>query len=231
MIPRIVLDATRLTLLGGGPARDGDVAAAIELAPILVAADGGADRALAMGQTPDWVVGDLDSLSEHARASLDPSSLHRVAEQDDTDLDKCVRLMPDVPTLALGFTGGRLDHTLAAFSTLLRNPDRRILLVAEEELIFAAPPDLRLEPPPGARLSLYPMSRLGVEGSGLRWPLEGLILSPEGRIGTSNEVTGPVRLQPEMPGLLVLLERETESAVQLAQVMAALAAAPRWRRS
>ena len=39
---------------------------------------------------------------------------------------------------------------------------------------------------------------------GLKWPLEGPEFTPSGRIGTSNETTGPVLLQTEGPMLLIL---------------------------
>ena len=53
---------------------------------------------------------------------------------------------------------------------------------------------------------------------GLRWPIDGLDFAPSGRIGTSNEVTGPVVLVFDGPGMLVITPREA-----LEQVSAALA--------
>ena len=46
-----------VTLLGAGKAPDADISAALALAPELVAADGGANRALEYGIQPQWVVG------------------------------------------------------------------------------------------------------------------------------------------------------------------------------
>jgi thiamine pyrophosphokinase len=58
----------------------------------LVAADGGADRALALGHVPQAVIGDMDSLSDGAPATL-ADRLHPVAEQETTDFDKALRMI------------------------------------------------------------------------------------------------------------------------------------------
>ena len=52
--------------------------------------------------------------------------------------------------------------------------------------------------------------------SGLRWPIDGIGFSPSGRIGTSNEVTGPVTLAFDGPGMLVITPREALERVSRA---------------
>lgn len=43
----------------------------------------------------------------------------------------------------------------------------------------------------GARVSLFPMTEArDMKSKGLKWPLDGLILKPDGLVGTSNEVIG-----------------------------------------
>ena len=56
-----------VTLVGGGDPRPEGIEEALKYAPTLIAADGGADRALALGFRPEAVIGDLDSLSPAAR--------------------------------------------------------------------------------------------------------------------------------------------------------------------
>ena len=41
--------------------------------------------------------------------------------------------------------------------------------------------------------------------TGLRWPIDGLDFAPDGMIGTSNEVTGPLHLTCDAPRMLVIL--------------------------
>lgn len=203
-----------VTLIGGGAVTGDEVAAALALAPEVMAADGGADQALAHGLMPAAVVGDFDSISDAARAAIAPERLHRVAEQDSTDFEKCLQRLEAPFVIALGFSGRRLDHTLAALSVLMRQPDPPCVMLAEAEAIFPAPADLALDLPPGTRLSLFPMGVVRGTSRGLRWPIDGLEFTPAGRVGTSNEVSGPVRLRLEGPMLVLLPADHLASAVQ-----------------
>jgi thiamine pyrophosphokinase len=198
-----------VTILGAGEALEADLALALSHAPVLVAADGGAARAVALGHEVAAVIGDLDSLDPATRAAIPPQRIHLIPEQETTDFDKCLRSVSAPLVLAVGFTGARLDHGLAAFSSLVRHPHMPCILLGPEDLAFAAPPLLDLDLVPGTRVSLFPMALVTGEAEGLRWPLAGLAFAPDGRIGTSNEAVGPrVRLRFDAPGMLVLLPRD-----------------------
>jgi len=212
-----------VTLLGGGELAPGALTQALDHAPHLVAVDGGADHALAAGHLPARVIGDLDSLSDAARTRL-ADRLEHVPAQDDTDFDKALDRVLAPLVLALGFTGGRLDHTLAAVSSVARRPLLRAVIWGAEDLCFVTPPRLDMDLPPGSRLSLWPVAPVRCASAGLVWPTDGLRLDPAGVIGTSNAVgAGPVRLEPDTPSLLCLVP-----VAHRAQVLAALSAAPTW---
>lgn len=196
-----------VTLVGGGELSGSTLEEALTYAPNLVAADGGADRALALGHRPLRVVGDMDSVSQAARAALGAEAFQHIAEQDSTDFDKALRSVDAPFTLAVGFLGRRLDHQLAVLNSLVRHSDRPCVVLGEDDVCFHLSGDMALDLPKGMRLSLYPMAQVRVWGSGLRWPLDGMELAPWDRVGTSNEVTGPVQLCAEGPGLLVILPR------------------------
>ncbi len=200
----VLVSGRGVTLFGGGTVAAEDAALALSLAPVAMAADGGADAAMALGVVPQAVVGDLDSLGATARAAIAPERLHRIAEQDSTDFDKCLRVLRAPFVLGVGFTGPRLDHALAAMATLLRCKTPPVILIGETDLILAAPPALTLDVPAGTRMSLMPFGPVRGTSTGLRWPLDGVHLSPLGRIGTSNEATGPVTLQLDGACLLML---------------------------
>lgn len=212
-----------VTLLGGGAAEPARLRAALTLAPRLVAADGGANMAVAEGLSPDLVIGDFDSASAETLARIPADRQMRLAEQDTTDFDKCLSRIAAPFVLGLGFLGPRFDHTLAVFSALVRHAAKLCLLVGGEDVIFAAPPQLRIELAPGSRLSLFPMCPVSGESTGLRWPIDGLAFAPDGVIGTSNEVTGPVDLRMDGPGMLVILP-----AAALDPALRALRSGPRW---
>ena len=196
---------------------------ALDLAPQVICADGGADVALSLGLDPSAVIGDFDSLSEQARKTIPEERLHPIAEQDSTDFDKCLRHIAAPLVLGAGFDGSRVDHQMAAFNTLVRRPDRRCILLGPELCIFAATPELRLDLPVGTLLSLFPMAPVSGRSAGLRWPIEGLDFAPDGRVGTSNEISGPLHLWFDRPGMLVMLPLS-----DLPHVAQAVMAAPRW---
>lgn len=200
-----------VTLIGGGSVEPGDLALALAHAPCLVAADGGADAALAAGLMPEMVIGDLDSISPTARARL-ADRLHPVAEQDSTDFEKCLQRIAAPHVIAVGFAGRRLDHTLAALSVIARRPGQRILMLAEAEVVFLAPPQLRLDIAPGLPVSLFPMGPVRGTSTGLVWPIDGLDFAPDARVGTSNEASGPVMLTTDGP-LLVMVPKACLPAV------------------
>lgn len=219
---RIVESNVGVTVLAGGPVTGAAVRAALGRAPVLVAADGGGDRALSLGLRPRAVIGDLDSLSAAGRAALG-GAVHLVAEQETTDFDKVLRSVAAPFVLALGVLGGRVDHELAALAALLAAP-MPVVAVGARDVVFAAPSRLTLDLRAGDRLSLFPMAQVRGASRGLDWPIDGLVFAPDGRIGTSNRVgDGRVDLSFDGPGMLVILPR--------ARLDAALdAIAPGWRR-
>ena len=193
-----------VTLVGGGPVTATGLARAMRHAPRIVAADGGADRLVRLGHPPEAVIGDMDSISPAARAALQ-DRLYPIAEQDSTDFDKCLRAIRAPFVLGLGFSGARVDHGLAVLSGLVRAPDQRCLILGPRDVTFLCPPELSLDLPAGCALSLFPMGRVSGESTGLRWPIKGLTFAPDGQNGTSNQVTGPVRLAFDAPRMLVIL--------------------------
>ena len=175
---------------------------------------------------PELVIGDFDSATAEALARIPADRQMRIAEQDSTDFEKCLARIAAPFILGLGFLGPRIDHTLAVFSALIGHADKLCLLVGDEDIVFAAPPDLALDLTVGTRISLYPLVAVSATSGGLRWPVDGLALAPDAIIATSNEVAGPVRLQVDRPGLLIILPVGT-----LAPVLRALRSGPRWPRS
>lgn len=200
---------TFITLLGGGAIDSAALEQALSLAPLLVAADGGADQALERGHMPAAVIGDMDSLSDKARAALDPSVLHLIDDQESTDFDKALRNIDAPMVLAVGFTGRRIDHELSVYHSLIAQRERVCIVLGEEDLLFHLNGDLSLSLPIGTRVSLFPLAKVTVTATGLLWPVEDMEMAPWLRIGTSNQsVTSRVTLTASGAGLLVILPRE-----------------------
>ena len=211
-----------VTLVGAGPVAREALGECLARAPGAVAADGGAGPLLAAGRVPDAVIGDLDSLASPDRARIPGGRIHRIAEQDSTDFEKCLVRIEAPLVLAVGFLGGRTDHALAALSVLARGVGPRCVLVSETDAVCHAPGRLDLHLAAGARVSLFPMAPVAGRSEGLRWPIGGIAFAPAGRVGTSNEALGgAVRLLFSGPGMLVIVSR-----ADLGALLAGLGAQP-----
>ncbi len=165
-------------------------------ADFVLAADGGADRALTAGVTPDAVIGDLDSVSPAARKQLGEKKLIFINNQNNTDLEKALDYLVQnhcQQCTICGFAGGRLDFTLGNFLSVYP-------YVKKMEICFAGP-GWKIYPlaqtrdfacRPSARVSLIPLKTCtGVTLEGLKYPLNEARLSwmHAGR-SLSNQTTG-----------------------------------------
>lgn len=197
-----------LAIVGGGTVDGALLRELAEKGVALVGADGGADTIDAAGLLPDAIIGDLDSLTNRAGWESRTRVIH-IPEQITTDFQKALYSTEAPVTLALGMTGKRLDHTLAALSAVLQYaPSRRLMLVDEVDVALAVTGPIAFEAGKRERVSIHPLVPIRFRSStGLFYPMDGLLLEPGGLIGTSNEGTGgPVEVLPEdeTPWLLIL---------------------------
>ena len=219
----IVSENEPITIVGGAHFSQGLLLESLERAPVVYAADGGANLCMQYGCQPKQVIGDLDSLSPSLRSELDPSRVIHVAEQDTTDFEKLL-IRVDAPfMLAIGFMGGRIDHQMAVQTVLTAYAHRKIICVGDEDVMFVSPPEIDLPLDAGTRVSLYPMAPVQVRSTGLYWSTDGLSFAPDGQIGTSNQATGPVTLLPSAPRMLIVLPKNC-----LDIAIDAVQAAPYW---
>ncbi len=221
MKEKIVHSTTGITILGGGQVDGPQIRRALALAPYLLAADIGATHALDLGLQPDAVIGDMDS-SNDLQDRLPKVPVFKISEQTSTDFEKCLYSLTAPFVLALGVTGSRLDHSMAAMNALACYPDLPVVIISAGDLVFLAPQKMVLRLPVGSRVSLFPMGDCQGESAGLEWPIKGLQFSPMGRIGTSNRTAAPVvTLRFEHRNMLVIL-----SAGHLRAVLMALGCLP-----
>jgi thiamine pyrophosphokinase len=206
-LPQIVNIATKLTLLGGGAVEKSDLEQAREIAPVLVAADGGANIAFDWGVKPDAVVGDLDSVDRSSAEALSVPLVF-VDDQNSTDLEKCLQEIHAGVVVGVGFFGGRLDHQMAALNALSLDKARCVVLVGAEDIVFRAPKEISLKLCSGDRVSLFPMSPCAAQSTGLEWQLKGLPFQPNGQIGCSNvAVDDSVNVQILSGDMLMILPK------------------------
>ena len=204
--PTLCAAAEPVTLVGAGPIDPRHLEAALAIAPVAVAADGGGDLALPGGRRFRAVIGDMDSLADPERLRAAGVPIHPIPEQETTDLEKCLYSVEAPLFVGLGFLGGRIDHHLAAMNALVKFAAVPVVLVGDEDLCFLCPPELAIDLAAGTRVSLFPMGPVRGRSEGLLWPIDGLAFDPTGRIGTSNAATGGVvRMAFDAPRMLVIL--------------------------
>ncbi|MDP1730028.1 MAG: thiamine diphosphokinase [Devosia sp.] len=188
-----------LVIVGGGTV-DGDLLRELYASGgRLVGADGGADQIVAAGLKPEIIIGDFDSLQDPLKW-LGKTRLIQISEQETTDFEKALYSTRAPVTVALGMTGRRFDHTLAALDTVARHAQRRnIILVDEHDVAVALTEAFSFTVAPGERVSVHPLAPITFRRSdGLKYPLDAVRLAPGVRTGTSNEaIDGRFAIVPE----------------------------------
>jgi thiamine pyrophosphokinase len=184
-------------------------------ADLVVAADGGARHAFAAGVTPDYAVGDLDSLTAEERSQLGPLHVVLDPDPDRTDLQKAIdfALQRGATSINIAGAGGsRADHALANLSVLVLYRSRaRLALIDDLFEVSLVDGESEVDAPPGTVVSLIAIGRAeGVTTSGLRWDLSDHTLT-FGTYGVHNEVAAPpARINVRSGDLLLFTGRFIE---------------------
>lgn len=205
-----------LVIANGEPPSAGLARTLRQAAQLVVGADGGADRALALGITVDAVVGDLDSVSEKAREALPAAAFHHRPALDKTDLEKAVAFAIEAGASEvdiIGAGGGRADHALANLSVLLVFRGRARLAMHDDAFAISLVEGTEvIEAEPGTLISLVAIGRCtGLTTTGMRWDLTDYTLgfSP---LGIHNEVRdSPATVSVREGDLLLFRGRFLES--------------------
>jgi len=167
----------------------------------VIAADRGADHALALGLHVDLAVGDFDSATP---AALDELEAHGVrierhpAAKDATDLELALRAalaLEPRRILLVGGIEGRLDHLLGELQILgadtLAGVEVDAVLGAAR--IHVVRGERSLSGAEGELISLFALHgpATGIVTEGLASPLRGETLLPGSSRGLSNEFSSP----------------------------------------
>ena len=156
-----------------------------------VAADGAADTLVRLGVMPEFVVGDLDSISVETLRHIDAMAEIVVEpDQDSNDFEKSLRFAQSQlwrRLLVLGLHGGDLEHTLNNWSVLMRY-GQQLSLCAYDRGRYAIPmfSSFLHTPTEGELLSLIPQPLARLTTQGLQWDLQDEPLALGTREGARN---------------------------------------------
>ena len=174
----------------------------LQPADLIMAADGGARRALAIGVTPHIVIGDLDSIEPDTRSKLEQTGARFVvypARKDYTDLELAIRCALEhgaTDLTLLSALGGRWDQSLANIFLLTRPPLDRIAarIVAHHLTISVIRERAAIAGRVGDTLSLIALmgDAHGITLTGCEYPLVDATLPFGASLGISNVFIEPV---------------------------------------
>jgi len=127
----------------------------------IVCCDGATQNLLIAGLKPDYIIGDMDSVSEEIKNRFASIILH-LAEQETNDLTKAVNFCMEnnlTEITILGATGKREDHTLGNLALLTDYAEKANVQILTDDGVFT--PLLTtgaLESYPGEQISIFSLN-------------------------------------------------------------------------
>ncbi|MFO7937530.1 MAG: thiamine diphosphokinase [Kiritimatiellia bacterium] len=182
---------------------------ALSTAERIICCDGAVDKLVRLGCEPDWVIGDMDSITDSSRACFS-ECLVEVADQSRNDLTKAFKLCishgwRDIAVI--GATGGREDHTLGNISLLVdfaRQLD--IVLLSDTGFFITLTDSASIEALSGQQVSVFSFNPdMPIHSEGLKYPLNGIRLNRWWQATLNEAVSGRFSLLFEGGPLLVYL--------------------------
>ena len=186
---------------------------------LVIAADGGARHCRTMGITPEWLVGDLDSLNQDEVRELKELGVEIISyprDKDFTDLELAFLQARDAGAteiVVLGGFGDRWDMTISNLLLSTRSEFRelsvRLVDGPQETAIIRGGGEMTFSGQRGDVLSLIPLHQeaLGVNLTGLEYNLDDESLSVGTTRGISNVFVSDSATVSLKQGLLLCVIR------------------------
>jgi thiamine pyrophosphokinase len=181
---------------------------------ILVACDSGISTLLRNGLSPDFFLGDLDSVNPDVVLQFKGKikgffQFPIPKDKTDSELGVDLALKENAEEIIIiGGLGERLDHTLSNILLLLKIHQAGVKgqIIGAKERIFLLPDLFELEAPPGSLFSLIPLGRVvSINILGARFPLEDGEMVPGSTLGISNIIEGGILRVKKQGGPLFLV--------------------------
>ncbi|MFZ5641957.1 MAG: thiamine diphosphokinase [Bacillota bacterium] len=184
---------------------------------VVIAVDGGAHHAEAIGIVPGFIIGDMDSvepglLEHYEKMGCQVLAYPREKDEVDTELalDYAISLNPD-EIVIYGATGGRLDHVLACIHLLAKPAIRGIRAHIEDHcqrVTLVTPGIPSFIKGMGSVFTLLPLTTSveGVTTRGARWELRGALFEIGRPYGVSNIADQELVSISITGGMMLLIE-------------------------
>jgi thiamine pyrophosphokinase len=187
--------------------------------PIIISADGASNFLHKNNIVPDYIIGDLDSISASVLKYYRNKKVKiiKVNEQEHNDLEKCIHyaLSKNIKYISvIGYGGKRIDHTLNNFSVLKRNYKKaQISFIDKRFETFFLNKKTEFNYNIGSGLSLMGMPKAGgIKTKGVQYPLNNETLEFGVREGALNKATdNTVMIEFSKGDLLIFKEHSAKT--------------------
>lgn len=188
-------------------------------ADLILCADGGYDHAISAGILPDFLIGDLDSISTSSSSEIE--KIIYPCEKDDTDTGICLNTALEQgcrDILILGGLGGRLDHTISNIELItgkIHLVDRIMIKDKRNSCIVIKDGSISLKKQENKFISVFSMTEksYGVSETGVKYTLDKAILPFGSTLGTSNEFTDDTAEISVENGILLIVLSDKDQGV------------------
>lgn len=209
------MENTDCWIFVGGEHPNTQVVSHLLQAPLIIAADSGCRSAVDLGYTPDYVVGDFDSIEVITVQQLIPDDHILISPRDkefsDTELalQLAEKLGAKSPVL-LGGGAGRMDHLLA-ITKIFNGNYRPSYWITGCERIFLIEGEAILDENEGVTISFFPLQNAPekVISDGLVWELD-KVAWRDGKFSLSNRIRKtPTRINCQNGQLLAIIPNDS----------------------
>ncbi len=164
----------------------------------IAAADGAAKKLRERGITPNYIVGDLDSIVDELAFWREQKgvTIHEVGDQNSTDYEKTIAFVRERGSkniLVCGVHGGDLDHTLNNWSITKRESasaqTTNLAVFDNGKTAFSVRDSIQFDTKADDMISLIPQPKVRLTTTGLEWNLNQEELELGRREGARNRAT------------------------------------------
>ncbi|NGX32988.1 MAG: hypothetical protein K1060chlam4_01047 [Candidatus Anoxychlamydiales bacterium] len=151
----------------------------IDLNVTIIAADGASDKLKNYSITPNYNIGDGDSIREKKS-----NSFIKILDQSKTDFEKSIifaKKLNLMPSLVLGFSGGEIDHIIGNAQIITKYSDKNELFFLDTyttkkgfgtKLGVILNKELNINLSPLSTITIIPFEESIITTKGLKWDLK-----------------------------------------------------------
>ena len=154
----------------------------------LIALDGGFRHLKALGLDADVIIGDMDSCADAEIA--EDTEILKLDEQDSNDFEKALYSVEAPYFIGFGLLGGRLDQVMANLHGLVKyQAHKKIILISPYEVLCCLKGAVEIDLRADCACAILPIEPICFKASsGLRYPIDGLLLKMGEMISSSNHL-------------------------------------------